>query len=162
MSEIDNGSCNSWEYQPMGGYDDPNQVGKNFEVSEAFIKKFIAPYVKIIDSGEKEWITSLDQKLKGYSITFADGSIMNAKVGSCVDLSFDVNGDRKPNKKGYDQFIFLICKDNNYDKKRCFTTYFPEKTREKNLENCARSAYYCSALLQWDNWEFKDDYPYKL
>lgn len=118
--------------------------------------------MKITGSEEREWITSANQKLKGYALTFADGSVMNTKVGSCIDISFDVNGDRKPNKKGYDQFIFLICRGKQTIRKHCFTTYKPSDNREDNLQKCKNNPYFCSALLEWDNWEFKKDYPYKL
>ncbi len=165
MAENDYGFCGDWEYEKMSDYDNPDSVNANYGVSEAFSKKYLIPYMKITGSREQEWITAQNQILKGYSITFPDGSVMNSKVGSCIDISFDVNGDRKPNKRGYDQFIFVFC-NSKYsvlkNKKRCFSSYKPESTRDENLQNCKDEPYYCSALLQWDNWEFKDDYPYKL
>lgn len=162
MSELKYGPCLEWEYESIDDYEDPEQAGKNYDISKAFVEQYLEPFMKL-KSEKKEWITSTQQKLDGYSLVFADGSTMNAKVGSCVDLSFDINGDRKPNKRGYDQFIFVICKrDSGRNNKQCFTSYFPAKTREKNLDNCKSNSYYCSSLLQWDNWEFKDDYPYKL
>ena len=162
MSEMNNGSCKEWQYETVNDYENPDSSGQSYEISEAFNKQYLIPYLKITGSEEREWITSTNQKLKGYALTFADGSVMNSKVGSCIDISFDVNGDKKPNQKGYDQFIFLICKGNQTIRKHCFTTYKPENNREDNLQNCKRNPYYCSALLEWDNWEFKDDYPYKL
>ena len=158
LSEIDNGECKNWDLMQIGNYDDPEN--KSYESSEAFIKKYLQPYLKITTSGskEKEWITSQNQKLKGYSLTFADGSELNVKVGACVDLNFDVNGERKPNQRGYDQFIFLICPTS----KPCFSSYDNSRDRSYLLQKCKENNYFCSALLQYDNWEFKEDYPYKL
>lgn len=164
MAENDYGFCGDWEYQMMDA-NDPDSVDLNYSVSEAFSKKYLIPYMKITNSGEKEWYRNENGNLKGYSITFPDGSVMNSKVGACIDISFDINGDKQPNTRGYDQFIFVLC-NSKYsplkNKKRCFSSYMPESTREENLQNCKDEPYYCSALLQWDNWEFKDDYPYKL
>ena len=166
MSELKNGPCLDWEYEKIGDYDIEENAAQNYETSQAFVEKYLTPFMKL-KSGKKEWVTSKDQKLEGYSLVLADGSVMNAKVGDCVDISIDINGEKKPNQKGIDQFIFLLCKRGEERiPDRCFTSYSYKNrsfnTREKRLEGCKSNPYYCSGLLEWDNWEFKDDYPYKL
>lgn len=94
-----------------------------------------------------------------------DGSFFNLKKGNCIDISVDVNGEKKPNIGGRDRFIFFYCPKS--------ASAFPTskiipaagkhiKTREQALEQCKNDKYTCSALLLFDGWEFKDDYPYKI
>ena len=165
MSEVKNGPCLDWEYEKIGDYDIEENAEKNYETAQAFVEKYLTPFMKL-KSGKKEWITSKDQKLDGYSLVLSDGSVLNTKVGDCVDMSIDINGERKPNQKGYDQFIFLLCKKEYAHSNKCFTSYTKNAvkldTREKLLEQCKTNSYYCSGLLEWDGWEFKDDYPYRL
>lgn len=33
-------------------------------------------------------------------------------------------------------------------------------SRKSLLRSCTNDPEYCGALLQYDNWEFKDDYPW--
>lgn len=129
------------------------------------------------------------------NIYFDDGSsITGFYLGSCLDVYYDVNGDKSPNRNGVDKYVFLVC----------FTPQLREKllgsknniwgaygtnlrssssARTDILEKCKKGVYktdsdgnpeidengklilttqpgiYCSALLQYDNWEFKPDYP---
>lgn len=39
MSEMNNGSCNNWEYEEATDYEDPDAINKNYETLEAFNKK---------------------------------------------------------------------------------------------------------------------------
>ncbi len=107
-------------------------------------------------------------KSKGnlFYIYLNDGSSLYLSKGACMDFVFDVNGDRKPNVYGRDMFDFLYCpKSVNYYRK-------PEKiipyqtnsvtSREEALELCKQRGIYCSALLLFDDWEFKSDYPYHI
>jgi len=80
-----------------------------------------------------------------------------------MDILYDINGYAKPNSYGRDQFKFLYCPDDVWcDGKGGFCTYRDSTTttRQKRLEACKQDAQYCSSLLEWDNWEFKSDYPY--
>jgi hypothetical protein len=90
--------------------------------------------------------------------------------GGCLDFFVDMNGDKAPNREGYDIFRFLQCpQDENNPapfwcngRHWCAYTLTTTNTREKALELCKSSAMHCSALLEMDNWEIKSDYPYKV
>ena len=84
-----------------------------------------------------------------------------------MDTYIDIDGNKGENTKGKDQFAFGIPKtasaatigriDGN------FGSYSWEEdlnTREKALNKCKQEKQYCAKLLEYDNWEFKDDYPY--
>lgn len=96
-------------------------------------------------------------------VYFPDGSSMQLKMGSCFDIYFDSNGDRKPNVYGKDMFMFFFCYKNN--KPMISAEISGESasysTRAKALEKCKTSKNRCAVLLQkFDNWEFKKDYPW--
>lgn len=98
----------------------------------------------------------------------ADGTTMYWHNGGCIDMTIDVNGDRNPNKSGYDRFTFLLCMESQA-KGYCggnkhFCSYIPTKaqTRKEALSLCKTTPAYCSTLLLYDDWEFKDDYPYRI
>lgn len=128
-----------------------------------FVETYFGPYLKfsILNSNNNENNQSAD-------IIFSDGSTLKIYRGNCMDLYLDLNGDKKPNKFGYDKFAFLAC-DKNYAKAHCgeevsFCTYGFENirlSRAKSLEICKTLPVTCSTLLKFDNWEFNKDYPYK-
>lgn len=109
------------------------------------------------------------------NIIFKDGSmlIIANGNGSCMDVYYDVNAFKGPNRWGYDRFTFLYCFD---DVNR--TTWFGNKdiffgiyganhtstttTRAQMISQCKSSPSYCTRLLQNDQWEFKDDYPFRF
>jgi prepilin-type N-terminal cleavage/methylation domain-containing protein len=113
-------------------------------------------------------------KSSSRTVYYKDGSKLDTFYpGSCMDIIYDVNGDRKPNKEGYDRFRFLFCfTDSNRaqwfnNKDVFFGTYgsginTQTTTREIMLEKCKSSTPYCTKLLQNDQWEFKSDYPFKF
>ena len=118
-----------------------------------------------------QYVNTSDQK-----IYFKDGSsIYHFNVGNCLELHYDVNADKGPNKYGYDRFVFLMCftdADRNVffaNKDVFFGTYASGlnavgTTRAQMLNKCKdpSTAVWCSRLLQNDQWEFKSDYPYKF
>jgi hypothetical protein len=74
---------------------------------------------------------------------------------------------KKPNVSGKDRFVFLSCPaaaESVWCAGKDWCTYRPTgaNTREALMSRCKSSGSYCSALLEYDNWEFKDDYPYNL
>ena len=111
---------------------------------------------------------------KNKKIYFKDGSaIVKITEAGCVDLRYDLNGGKGPNRLGYDIFQYLYCFT---DDKR--VTYWGNKdiffgvygkhlqdsgtTREQMIEKCIEKPYWCTKLLQNDQWEFKNDYPYRF
>ncbi|MBP3924936.1 type II secretion system protein [bacterium] len=149
-SELDNGPIDDWGLQgPSGNLD-----------LEQFFMTYLAPYIKFTESGYCH--TSND-----YCVYMPDGSSFYFYKGSCMDFFYDTNGfKKKPNKHGRDWFRFLACSvDSGYcDKRRfCGWGYFTQ-SRAQNLEHCKNGdrGAGCTALIEMDGWEIKDDYPFKL
>lgn len=172
LSENENGPIEYWE---KGAGDKTNEDGEsdmnqNGQECQYFFNKYLKKYIKNLKSETAENNESLCE----YKIIFADGSSLCAHNGSCMDLIYDINGNKQPDKEGYDRFRFLICTGNDEavatavsrcgSKNKRFCTYGPNiyKTRETAYNGCKANAAYCSTLLQYDNWEFKKDYPFKL
>lgn len=177
MSELEYGEITSWT---RGGGTQRDEDGNtdfeaNGKITKDFFMTYLAPYFKYttvkqgknaVVEGDKETPAS------NTKIYLADGSIIDIWNGNCFDINFDVNGEKKPNIKGKDIFVFLICFDNSNRNRMCgnektaFCSYDAGrvKTREVALERCKNEGNhnYCSRLLEMDNWEFKKDYPFKL
>lgn len=114
------------------------------------------------------------QYVKDRKIYYKDGSSLDLLwTGGCLDVNYDVNGDKSPNRDGYDIYRFLYCFDDGNrnswfgDKETFFGSYgagfvATSTTRAQMINQCKASAAYCSRLLQVDNWEYKQDYPYKF
>jgi len=154
LSSIDNGPSTDWQFV---------QYGTNVD-SLDFFNNYFAKYMRYskIDSNFRE-VPAAPLSTKVY---FDDGSAVKLSMGTCVDHVFDANGDKNPNKSGYDQFVFLFCTGTGATSwfgrsDKTFGAYGEGKTRAQALSDCITAAYYCSSLLILDNWEFKDDYPYK-
>lgn len=118
------------------------------------------------------------------TIYYKDGSSLHlSNIGGCLDVYFDVNGDKRPNSVGRDKYVFLYCFDPNARLSHFgntdifFGTYGGSLhgsgvSRRQVLNACSGAATCpsaggaspacCSLLLQIDQWEYKDDYPYKF
>ena len=168
LSEVDNGSALNWTYTGVQ-YDDDGNIDAEAKKRDArvFYDKYLAKYLKtakIADiSGE------VSDKL---TVLLNDGSMFTFNNGDCMDFRYDVNGESGPNENGRDIFLFLLC-GSEYN--RLYHSETPNKafgggfigedvsTRAKALAACEKNPNYCSLLLElYDNWEFKEDYPYKL
>lgn len=124
------------------------------------------------------------QYIKNRVIYFKDGSsIRFTNSVGCLDTLYDVNGDKRPNMGGRDQQLFLFCftpesRRSYFGSDDIFFGTFGGSlvgtniTRKNLLDACSGAATCpgaggaspacCSRLLQLDQWEFKDDYPYKF
>ena len=167
MAEQEFGSGADWEKEaPLR--DDDNKLIDQPDAALVFFKKYFAPYLKVTDMGIKDLYNNGVLENKAY-VAFADGSMVYLTNGNCIDFIYDVNGASVPNKFGYDQFDFLYCNktySNSFfgNENRYFGTYvqkYTEQGRDYNKEICAANGIYCTTLLLIDNWEFKDDYPWK-
>ena len=178
MSEYDNGESVAWV---RAGGDQKDENGShdyeaNGKITKDFFTMYLAKYFKytsIVDG--KNAVYDENGKLvtssNNTTIYLADGSSMAFYNGACIDVRFDINGDSNPNKVGSDVFLFLICLDDSGrlyycgNKNKAFCSYgfkYNQEGREKLLNLCKNNVNYCSSLLEYDNWEFKKDYPYKL
>ena len=101
-----------------------------------------------------------------------DGSMITQFYpGGCLDIDYDINGDKGPNAAGRDRFRFLFCftdasRTSWFGNKEFFFGPYcgPEMSaagtsRQALINQCKSSKMYCTCLLQNDQWEFKDDYP---
>ena len=178
MSEYDNGESVAWVRDGGTQKDENGNIDyeANGKITKDFFTMYLAKYFKytsIVDGKNAvydengELVTSANNT----KIYLADGSRITLHNGSCIDVQFDINGDSNPNKGGSDVFVFLICFDDGHrlqfcgNKNKAFCSYgfkYNQEGREKLLNLCKNNAIYCSSLLEYDNWEFKKDYPYKL
>ena len=139
---------------------------------EIFWNTYYAPYFKNVVKTKKHFSI--------FYVYFSDGScLMMWKGGAILDAYFDFNGDKGPNQVGRDR-ISLLSRGANfspywwfeYDTISSTNKNLPEgvtpvtsnlNDRDNVLKLCKYSSVlYCGRLLRLDNWEFKDDYPYKL
>ena len=125
---------------------------------DVFSKKYLLPYIS--------YHKTLFKEDRYEYIYFNDGSYFYIKKGTCMDFTFDVNGDKKPNISGRDQFRFLYCPySQTFWKGSGKIVPYQQTTMTTRVQiksACINDGSYCSALLLYDNWEFKSDYPYKI
>ncbi len=150
LSEIDNGNIETW-HKDATSIDDLGNVASG----KKFTQRYILPYLKY---------STIDDNPKWYTTHLNNGSSFSVKNGGCYDVLFDVNGDNGPDKYGQDRYVFLICLSHWNGNNTGFQVYdaHTANTREKAKELCQTSASYCNVLLYYDNWEFKENYPYKF
>lgn len=142
LSVNDNGDVNEWDMSLS---------------PEIFAQKYFGPYLKTL---------SIEKNGSKAIIYFPDGTTVSMGKARCMDCHFDINGNKRPNEIGRDQFIFLACDKtiSEWCSNQGWCTYRGnnQPTRDKALEACKKTPHYCSSLLEIDNWEFKKDYPYRL
>ncbi len=107
-------------------------------------------------------------------VYYKDGSKLGTFfTGGCLDVIYDVNGDKSPNSEGYDQYRFLYCfnKDGRRDYFGSEDIFFgvygsgitsQATSRQAMIDQCVNNRSSCTRLLQNDQWEFKSDYPIKF
>ena len=176
FAENDNGT-KAYSWTDIDNYSE--QIAENpqleHDLTYAYWNQYFAPYIKSLRVEKGVYVETADgekDNTKRTKVYFADGSTVAMHFGHCIDLIFDVNGNRLPNELGKDLFVFFIATNKSHSKdiehelyknKSFGPVYMPVyNTRVKALEACKKEPKYCSALLQHDNWEFKKDYPYKI
>ncbi len=168
LSEVDNGSALYWDKESIARNED-GEIDNTEQKArvERFYTKYLASYLKSVKITSSQFH---ENRLRFY---FQDGSVTDINNGDCIHFIYDINGDSSPNVPGRDQFGFLLC-NSQYNSSyhmfypnRAFGSYKQDEKdvsdREKALQACKEFASYCTFLLEhYDNWEFKEDYPYKL
>ena len=131
-----------------------------------FLNTYIKPYIKS-DDIEKRRLFGMNMA----TLRFVDGSQMSVKVGACYDIFYDINGEKGPNEKGRDIFVFILCKNGgcNFNSNQvrgfyCAPTGQQFPTHEQLIDNCKdrNSGSYCTILLEQNGYEFPKDYPLGL
>ena len=153
MSEQANGPVENWTTIGTGNID-----------TQKFFQIYLAPYIKYLKT---DFVKAASGSRHTYFVYLPDGSAFNFSKGNCMDFHFDVNADKMPNEFGKDKFVFLLCSSDAADmwcNGRRWCPYIRSSSakisRTSLLNNCKSDAIYCSGLLEYDNWEFKDDYPW--
>lgn len=170
LSESVNGDSIYWEKDAGSLTEDENgnaiydnDLGP--KATYKFFMKYIAPYIKYYRIEESVQFPDLENPEKFTKIYFADGTEAYVKNGACIDFYYDVNGERKPNKSGYDIFTLGLCPWHS-------STYFGNSNRkwgaicssnDKNDRDELIRKKACPArILELDGWKFKKDYPFRI
>jgi hypothetical protein len=155
-SEVDNGSLRNWALAN----------------TEQFHEEYIVPYLNVAKNckydnncfGEKfSLMSGFSLNLSPYyKLKLADGSrwLINTSDTDFINIDVDINGDKKPNVYGSDQFCFLITKraiTNSSVKVDGPGVYFfghgLDKTALLNSCRAGSSGYTCGALIVLDGWK---------
>lgn len=111
---------------------------------------------------------------KRTTVYYKDGSSLDTfYTGNCLDVYYDVNANKGPNRLGYDKYIFLFCFTDAsrqlwFGNANIFWGTYGNGlsgaglSRENMINKCRTHTAWCTRLLQNDQWEFKDDYPFKF
>lgn len=75
-----------------------------------------------------------------------------------LHILVDTNGVKKPNVFGKDVFVFVLALN---DRKPLKSWGCGATTRGTALECCKNDSSMCTGLLEFDDWEFKKDYPWQ-
>ena len=140
----------------------------NSDSAYDFLNTYIKPYIKSADIEKR---TLFGQNMA--TLRFVDGSQMSVKIGACYDIYYDINGEKGPNEKGKDIFVFILCKNGgcNFNSNQvrgyyCAPTGYPFPTHGQLIDNCknyrTNGGGYCTILLEQNGYEFPKDYPVGL
>ena len=182
LSEIETGNRSyEWEYNTCADYDTMKTYYYTYLLNNINYINIVkmsdnVPYFNQIDYKYKDLI------MNSPIVYLNDGSLFFG--AECpMEITYDVNGEKGPNKMGRDIFQFNIFTDiyedgyedilekiphvNTYVSGTSTDGFYPNnyknyQKRNYVLETCKESGFWCSHLLEIDGWEFKDDYPYKL
>ena len=173
LAEGEQGS-RAYEWSDISKRYTEGEEQQEHDTTYAYWNKYFAKYFKSVRV-EKGVYDEENQINEFTAVYLADGSKFTLHVGNCIDINFDVNGDRKPNAYGRDQFKFLIATPLTFtgEEGSRVWEFHPNRsfgvgwlpafdTREKAFAKCKSDAMYCSTLLIYDDFEFKDDYPYNI
>ena len=140
----------------------------NSDSAYNFLNTYIKPYIK---SADVEKRTLFGRNMA--TLRFVDGSQMSVKIGACYDIWYDINGEKGPNEKGKDIFVFILCKNGgcNFNSNQvrgfyCAPTGYQFPTHGQLIDNCknyrTNGGEYCTILLEQNGYEFPKDYPLGL
>ncbi len=126
--------------------------------AERFASNYILPYVTYLKKDTEE-----EGKIHIY---LADSTSFYLQKTSCMTFILDINGDLPPNIQGKDLFYFNYCpyNDSEFAKQGDFIPFLTKTmtSRDAALLKCASSPMYCSGFISFDNFDFSDDYPFRI
>lgn len=127
--------------------------------TKIFAEKYILPYLKYTETGKNKLFYPNEEL---FYIKLANGSIVGLHVGSCIDFLVDINGNKNPNQGGIDQFSFYLNIFQNQAYPNELSTSGKINSRPQAYQICTNSPNACGALIEYDNWEIKNDYPHRI
>ena len=173
LATVDYGPVQTWQF--------PKKQNDADEIN-SFVNTYLFPYLTGIEkcnAGEtncKRFVKNLYSNSVNYLpvYVFSDGGCFGLVTGGASELSsnihflFDYNCLGKPNKYGKDIFQFVVTFGNGrqYPKFNSGGLRMSNaKTREDLIDLCKNitSEYQksdCAALIEYDGWQIKDDYPW--
>lgn len=160
------------EYTEVGGTD-ILIAASNPDQMLAWYDRYLKPYLKTL---------SVEKTNVGIEVAFADGSGMLIAKGGCeagttcthilycIDLKYCNNDEIKNNARldslGDRRHRFLFYTDTKmvpgsvYEYGEDGVDTIADYDRDEAMRLCKSHSRNCTRLLQMDNWEFKDDYPW--
>lgn len=183
FSETEHGDISTWNHIEAGSFQDST---RNIPFFTEHLYKYMNP-AAICDmsmSGRKCSAKISQLENTRMRVLFQDGSCMGIHVtgnsadagigvpGVSFSVLYDINCNSGPNKIGRDQFFFFgkWSIDKNDDINYYPLAPFGDGTIVKKYKNCTRDDLKkvcnksnktgCAALIKYDNWEIKDDYPW--
>ncbi len=169
LATIDYGAMRYWEFPSV--QNDGPQMAK-------FATTYLFPYltgVRQCDQSSNSGCFAYGSKIFHQGLPaiyiFSDGSCFGMNIGGSneyagnIHIYYDYNCMKRPNEYGKDVFDFIIrwVGDKQTMKAGGYRTIFMT-TREELLSDCknaqGRARGECAALIQYDGWEIKDDYPW--
>ena len=148
MSEAENESFVEWKT--------PTNTPASTKI---FAESYILPYLKYTETGKDNFFYPNEEL---FYFKLANGSIVALHVGSCLDFLVDVNGNKTPNREGVDQFTFYLNIFQSQTFPSGFSTGVKGNSRVQVRQICTNSPRACAKLIEYDNWEIKDDYPHRI
>ena len=163
LSEIDNGPINTWNF--------PYQQFTVIDFNNTYIKNYTKG--KLTNGYQVKDILGINNTLgsfiNGNTYSLPDGTIYTTRTTNANNtdlfLMVDINGPKKPNRFGKDVFLLYIHKNKRLQPYGYNLTR--EQLKSTSLEygcnkeiSTGRTGGYCAALIQRDNWQIKDDYPW--
>ena len=175
LSEVDNGIAEFWDISATPRLKDGkvDYETRSLDSKRTFMT-YLAPYIKYTKFDEGDYKQDDEGNITGNlpTVHLPDGSSFTVYNGACVDINYDVNGNRYPNVMGKDIFKFLICNNISQRKKYfykseskivgAYVQSLKNTTRESKINACTQNSKNCLDLIIFDGWEIKSDYPYKL
>ena len=184
-SQAENGSIEEWDLSNIGQMDTgaPNESYR--DALTRVVNKYFVPYFELVENCGLSCNSQKDIKRlelnrtrecywntkEFYVIYLKDGSIIafsmdvsGAGVYQYIYINVDINGNAKPNVYGRDIFTFMLTsatkKLNMAGDGYSRTVLTSSSRRGCNKNSQYDAGFYCGALIQYDGWEIKDDYPW--
>ena len=174
MAQAEYGDVKNWQYTKFEDLSDAENI--EFVITN-FVETYISKYLKtankgrytsLAEAGYPIYLTPLNQtnsnlsslNKKYYILELANGSTIffDEESSNVIIIYIDVNGKKKPNKWGYDAFMYRI--ETNYGR---ISPWNSSSSRAFLISECGQGdARSCSRLIMFDGWEIKEDYPIKL